>query len=162
MVKESSCQCRRCRFNQWVEKIPWSRKWQPIPVFLPEKFRDRGAWQATVHGVEKNQKQLSTRATAREQLLKDLISHTHTHTHTHNNCSDRCQTYSGDPFAIYTRVTSELNVSLFYLLFIYSVILWLCYLLVSFLGSLSPCSDFHHHQAYILSAHYMPNSFIQL
>ena len=21
----------------WVRKIPWSRKWQPIPVFLPRK-----------------------------------------------------------------------------------------------------------------------------
>ena len=25
-------------FNPWVEKIPWSRKWQPAPVFLPGKF----------------------------------------------------------------------------------------------------------------------------
>ena len=23
-----------CRFNPWVGKIPWSRKWQPTPVFL--------------------------------------------------------------------------------------------------------------------------------
>ena len=33
-------QCRRCKrhgFNSWAEKIPWSRKWQPIPIFLPEK-----------------------------------------------------------------------------------------------------------------------------
>ena len=39
--KESSCQCRRCKrngFDLWVRKIPWSRKWQPAPVFLPEKF----------------------------------------------------------------------------------------------------------------------------
>ena len=31
--KESTCQCRRCRrhrFNPWVGKIPWKRKWQPI------------------------------------------------------------------------------------------------------------------------------------
>ena len=28
---------RRCRFNPWVGKIPWRRKWQPTPVFLPEK-----------------------------------------------------------------------------------------------------------------------------
>ena len=33
--KESACQCRRCRFNPWVRKIPWRRKWQPTPVFLP-------------------------------------------------------------------------------------------------------------------------------
>ena len=32
--KEFTCQCRRCRFNPWVGKIPWRRKWQPTPVFL--------------------------------------------------------------------------------------------------------------------------------
>ena len=24
-------------FNPWVGKIPWRRKWQPTPVFLPGK-----------------------------------------------------------------------------------------------------------------------------
>ena len=28
---------KRRRFNPWVRKIPWSRAWQPIPVFLPMK-----------------------------------------------------------------------------------------------------------------------------
>ena len=27
-------QCRKPRFNPWVGKIPWRRKWQPTPVFL--------------------------------------------------------------------------------------------------------------------------------
>ena len=35
-------------------KIPWRRKWQPTPVFLPGKSVDRGAWQATVHRVAKS------------------------------------------------------------------------------------------------------------
>ena len=35
--KESACQGRRSRSNPWVEKIPWRRKWQPTPVFLPGK-----------------------------------------------------------------------------------------------------------------------------
>ena len=35
--KESACQCRRHGFNPWVGKIPWRRKWQPTPVFLPGK-----------------------------------------------------------------------------------------------------------------------------
>ena len=30
-------QCRRSGFNPWVGKIPWRRKWQPTPVFLPGK-----------------------------------------------------------------------------------------------------------------------------
>ena len=33
--KESACQCRRHGFHPWVGKIPWRRKWQPAPVFLP-------------------------------------------------------------------------------------------------------------------------------
>ena len=39
--RQTACQfrrCKRCRFNLWVRKIPWSRKWQPAPVFLPGKF----------------------------------------------------------------------------------------------------------------------------
>ena len=38
--KESVCWCRRCKihgFNPRVRKIPWRRKWQPTPVFLPGK-----------------------------------------------------------------------------------------------------------------------------
>ena len=35
--KEPACQCRWLRFYPWVGKIPWRRKWQPIPVFLPGK-----------------------------------------------------------------------------------------------------------------------------
>ena len=27
----------RHRFNPWVGKIPWRRKGQPTPVFLPEE-----------------------------------------------------------------------------------------------------------------------------
>ena len=25
-------------FDPWLGKIPWSRKWQPTPVFLPGEF----------------------------------------------------------------------------------------------------------------------------
>ena len=28
---------RRPEFDPWVRKIPWRRKWQPTPVFLPGK-----------------------------------------------------------------------------------------------------------------------------
>ena len=40
--KDITCPCRRrsrCEFDSWVSKIPQWRKWQPTPVFLPEKFR---------------------------------------------------------------------------------------------------------------------------
>ena len=35
--KEPSCQCRKHGFHLWVRTIPWRRKWQPTPVFLPGK-----------------------------------------------------------------------------------------------------------------------------
>ena len=27
----------RCKFNPWVRKVPWRRKWQPTPALLPGK-----------------------------------------------------------------------------------------------------------------------------
>ena len=90
--KESACKCRRHnrgRFNSWVRKIPWSRKWQPTPVYLPEKF----------HG----QKSLSGYSLVGRKGL-DTIEHTcaylctslyataytfiHIHTYVHTNRSN--------------------------------------------------------------------------
>ena len=42
--KEPACRCRRHKmhgFNTWVGKIPWSRKWQPTPVFLPGESHEQ-------------------------------------------------------------------------------------------------------------------------
>ena len=36
--KESAGQCRRHGFDPSLRKIPWSRKQQPTPVFLPGDF----------------------------------------------------------------------------------------------------------------------------
>ena len=64
--KESACQCsrhKRCRFEPWVGKILWRRKWQPTSVSLPGKFPgQRGAQWAAVHGVAESQTRLSTYA----------------------------------------------------------------------------------------------------
>ena len=38
VVKNPLCPCRRCKrygFDPWVEKIPWSKNWQPTSVSLP-------------------------------------------------------------------------------------------------------------------------------
>ena len=62
-VKDLTCQCRRCKrlgFDPWIRKIPWSRKWHPTPIFLPEEFMGRRAWWPTVHEVAKSQTRLST------------------------------------------------------------------------------------------------------
>ena len=41
--------------DPWVQKIPWSRKWQPRPVFMPGKFHgQRGLVVYTVHRVSKS------------------------------------------------------------------------------------------------------------
>ena len=45
---------RETGFNPWVGKIPRRRERLPTKVFLPEYSMDKGAWQATVHGVTKS------------------------------------------------------------------------------------------------------------
>ena len=61
--KEPACQCRRrrkCRFDPWVRKIPWSKKWQPIPIFFPGKFHgQRSLVGYIVLGVAKSQTRLN-------------------------------------------------------------------------------------------------------
>ena len=42
--KEPASQCRRYKrheFYPWVRKIPWRRKWQPTPIFLPKESQGR-------------------------------------------------------------------------------------------------------------------------
>ena len=41
MVKNLSANARRPRFDPSVRKIPWRRKWQPTPVFLPGEFHEQ-------------------------------------------------------------------------------------------------------------------------
>ena len=80
--KEFTCQCqrhRRCRFNSWVRKIPWSRKWQPTPVFLPGKFH--GQWSLAGYSLW-GRKELDMTEHAHTYTCKHLHMHTHTHTHT--------------------------------------------------------------------------------
>ena len=60
--KESPCQCRRLRFDPWIGKIPWRRKWQPLQYSWLGNPEDRGAWEATVHGVTKSRTWLGTHA----------------------------------------------------------------------------------------------------
>ena len=33
--RKFTCQCRICESYPWVRKIPWRRKWQATPAFLP-------------------------------------------------------------------------------------------------------------------------------
>ena len=60
--KESACNAvglQKHRFNPWVRKAPWRKKWQPTPVFLPGKpHGQRSLVGYIVHRVAKSQIQL--------------------------------------------------------------------------------------------------------
>ena len=59
--KELVCPCRRhkrCGFHPWVRKSLWRRKCNPLQYSCLGNPMNRGAWQATVHGVAKSQTQL--------------------------------------------------------------------------------------------------------
>ena len=59
--KESSCQCRRHkrhRFDPESGRSPGEGHGNPLQYSCLENCMDRGAWQATVHGVAKSQTRL--------------------------------------------------------------------------------------------------------
>ena len=79
--------------------VPWKRKWQPTPVFLPGESQGPGSLVAAVYGVDQSRtrlKRLSSSsdlaaAAAAARLMDSDIPckshvhvyvHTHTHTHT--------------------------------------------------------------------------------
>ena len=51
--KESACNAGDPSSIPGSGKSPGWREWQPIPVLLLWESMDRGAWQATVHGVQR-------------------------------------------------------------------------------------------------------------
>ena len=36
-VQETACNTGDLSLIPWVRKLPWRRKWQPTPIFLPRK-----------------------------------------------------------------------------------------------------------------------------
>ena len=50
----SAGRCKRHGFDPWVGKIPWRRKWQSTPVFLPGESRGWGSLMGYSHGVIKS------------------------------------------------------------------------------------------------------------
>ena len=78
--KESACQCRRykrCRFNPWVRKGPWRRKWHPSPVFSPGECHRQSSLAATF-------------LPGGSQKVRHDWAHTHTHTHTRTHTHTVC------------------------------------------------------------------------
>ena len=75
--KESTCQCRRFRrlgFDPCVRKIPWRRKWQPTPVFLPEESHGQRSLEGYSPWGGKEQTQLSTHTFCYYDIILDLFS----------------------------------------------------------------------------------------
>ena len=68
--KSVCLQCKRLGFDPWVGNIPWRRKWQPTPVFLPGKFHG----QRSLAGYSpRGQKEL--------HMMEHMCTHTQTHTY---------------------------------------------------------------------------------
>ena len=51
--EQPTCQCRRHGLDFWVWKIPGEGNGNPLQYSCLKNSVDRGTWQATVHGVEK-------------------------------------------------------------------------------------------------------------
>ena len=65
--KESACQRRRCVLDPWVGKIPWRRKREPTPVFLP--------------GESHGQTSLASYSPRGHKRVRYNGTRTHTHAH---------------------------------------------------------------------------------
>ena len=71
--KESACQCRRLKrqgFDPWSRKIPWKRKWQPTPVFLPGKSHGQRSLGLQSMGSQRIRYELATEQQHCETLAK--------------------------------------------------------------------------------------------
>ena len=81
--KDSACQSRRRkrhRFDPWFGKIPWRRKWQPTPVFLPGKSCGQMSLVGySPWGLEELD---MTEQLSAHTHRADKYTHIHTHTHT--------------------------------------------------------------------------------
>ena len=56
-------QCRRLRFDPWLGKISWRKKWQPTPVFLPGKCHGQRSLEGYSPRGHKESTQLSNETT---------------------------------------------------------------------------------------------------
>ena len=71
--KESISQCRRCRFNPWVRKIPWRRELATCSSIFAWKI----SW-------TEEPGSLRSKGCKESDTTKQLSTHTHTHTHTNS------------------------------------------------------------------------------
>ena len=74
--KESTCQCRRCRFHPWARKIPRRRKWQPTPVFLSGKYHGQRSWvDYSLRGCKRVRYDLGTKEQVHYTNILSMVAH---------------------------------------------------------------------------------------
>ena len=76
--EESDLQGRRFRLDPYVGKVPWRRKWQPTPVFLPGKchgLRNLAGYKREGHNLAAKQQQQKTKKTKRKKKKKRKQRH---------------------------------------------------------------------------------------
>ena len=62
---------KRCGFDSWVRKIPWRRKWQPTPLFLPGESHGQRSLSGFFR-VTKSWKRLKRLSTTQHRIGKDF------------------------------------------------------------------------------------------
>ena len=91
LVKDPCRRRKRCRFNPWVGKIAWRRKWQRTPAFLPGESHGQRSLAGYIPGGHKE-----SDMTEHAHTHKHTQTHTHTHTpHTHQGPTSAPQITQG-------------------------------------------------------------------
>ena len=70
--KEPACQCRRCRFDPWVRKIPGGGHGNLLLYSCLENHMDREAWRATIPGATELDTTEVTEHTHKETASREL------------------------------------------------------------------------------------------
>ena len=86
--KKIYLQCRRSRFDPWIWKIPWRRKWQPPPVFLPGKSHGQRILEGySPWGPKRVRHNLVTKQQQHTLLMVELRSSTQVSLHRSSCCT---------------------------------------------------------------------------
>ena len=60
---------KRCGFDPWVRKIPWSRAWYPSSTFAWTMTMDSESWRPTLHYVAKETHMTSLQSLSHVRLF---------------------------------------------------------------------------------------------
>ena len=109
--KESACQCRRCKINPWVRKIPLGGNGNPLQYSCLGNPMDRGVWWATIHGVAKSWTRLSTHAPRNENTgMEHIQGNPGVPSKVSEGISGALKIHaSGNPYHLYFQRTSPLT-----------------------------------------------------